>query len=348
MGRCGRCGLHRCPTMEDTLGSRMLVDPAAALAQFSAGLSRDAAPFALLQQAREAGLRGALVSISAIDGGAPKSLGAHMAVLEDGRFVGHVSGGCVEAAIAAEVVPILARGIDEVIRFGKGSCFLDIRFPCGGGVDLLIHTRPEPALIDEALARFARREAFGIAFVPATSHSRLTDAPPATGWQDGLFLRRYLPRTKLLAIGRGPDLEVMARVAGAAEFDLAFATPDAATAASLAPLGAPITRLTTPTQVIDLPIDPWTATVLLFHEHEWENAILARAAAMDGFYLGALGSVRTHQARCERLRAMGVPEQAIARIKGPIGLIDRAREPGMLALSVLAEITASRAALDRG
>jgi xanthine dehydrogenase accessory factor len=319
------------------------IDPTAAVA----GLSRDAAPFAVLRQARARGIRGALVSISAIDGGAPKPLGAHMVVLEDGRHVGHVSGGCVEAAIAAEVVPIIARQTDEVVRFGKGSCFIDIRFPCGGGVDLLVHTRPDETLLDAALARFARRAAFAIAFDPATSSSRLVEAVQETGWSDGVFLRRYLPRTLLLAIGRGPDLEVIARVAAAAELDLAFATPDEATAASLAALGGPITLLKTPGQAIDLPIDRWTATVLLFHEHEWENAILARAAAADGFYLGALGSVRTHRERCARLRGMGVPEDHIARIKGPIGLIDRAREPGMLALSVLAEIGAARAALDR-
>jgi xanthine dehydrogenase accessory factor len=271
-----------------------------------------------------------------------------MAVLEDGRFIGHVSGGSVEAAIAAEVVPVIARQADEIIRFGKGSCFIDIRFPCGGGVDLLIHTRPDEALLDDALARFARREAFGVVFDPATSSSRIVDAVPETGWTGGVLLRRYLPRTRLLAIGRGPDLEVIARVAQAAELDLAFATPDEETAAVLAALGAPIALLKTPGQGIELPIDRWTATVLLFHEHEWENAILARAAAMGGFYLGALGSVRTHRERCERLRAMGVPQAHIAKIKGPIGLIDRAREPGMLALSVLAEIGAARAALDRG
>jgi xanthine dehydrogenase accessory factor len=312
------------------------------------GLSRDAAPFAFLKQGQAQGLRGALVSISGIDGGAPKPLGAHMAVLEDGRWIGHVSGGCVEAAIAAEVVPVIAGRTDEIIRFGKGSCFIDIRFPCGGGVDLLVHTRPEGTLLDAALDRFARRQAFSIAFDPATSTSRIVEPTLATCWIDGMFQRRYLPRTKLIAVGRGPDLEVIARVAAAAELDLAFATPDEGTAASLAALGAPITQLRTPGQAIDLPIDRWTAIVLLFHEHEWENAILARAAAADGFYVGALGSVRTHRERCERLRGMGVPEEHIARIKGPIGMIDRAREPGMLALSVLAEITAARAALDRG
>jgi xanthine dehydrogenase accessory factor len=312
-----------------------------------ARLSRDAQPFAFLAAAKAQGISGALVSISAIDGGAPKALGTQMAVLADGRHIGHVSGGCVEPAIAAEVAPLIAAGKDEVIRFGKGSCFIDIRFPCGGGVDLLVHVAPTTGVLEEALARFARRDAFAIGFDPAASRAAITGSVGPTEWHDGVFVRRYLPRTRLVVAGRGPDVEVLARVAAAAEYDLAIATPDETTAHAVADLGVPVELLKTPAQPWDLPIDPWTATVLLFHEHEWENAILARAAAADGFYVGALGSVKTHRDRRDRLAAMGVPAEHIDRIRGPIGLVDRAREPGMLAVSILAEIAAARAALDR-
>ena len=326
----------------------LAADPAAALTPSAfAGMSRDAAPFAFLARAKALGIDAALVSISAIDGGAPKALGTHLAVLADGRHLGHVSGGCVEPAIAAEVAKIIAAGKDEIIRFGRGSRFIDIRFPCGGGVDLLVHVSPDEAMLADALARFERREAFSISFDPANSSARLGEDTGPTGWHDGAFVRRYLPRTKMLVIGRGPDLEVLARVAAAAEFDLSFVTPDESTALALVNLGAPAILLKTPGQSIDLPIDKWTATVLLFHEHEWENAILARAIAADGFYVGALGSVKTHRERRERLAAMGVPVDRIDRIHGPIGLIDRARDPGMLALSVLAEIASIRAQLDR-
>lgn len=311
------------------------------------GMSRDAAPFAFLAAARARGIEGALVAISAIDGGAPKALGTHMAVLSDGRYLGHVSGGCVEPAIAVEVAQVIARGRDEVMRFGKGSCFLDIRFPCGGGVDLLVHVSPRQEVLADALSRFERRESFSIRFDLHASSADLSEASGPTAWQDGVFVRRYLPRTKALLIGRGPDLEVLARVASAAEFDLSFATPDERTAMALAALCAPVIRLRSPGQAIDLPIDRWTATVLLFHEHEWESAILARAVSADGFYVGALGSVATHRLRRQRLAAMNIPADRIDRIRGPIGLIDRAREPGMLALSVLAEISAVRAQLDR-
>ena len=313
-----------------------------------AGLSRDAAPFAFLAEARARGVAGALVAISGIDGGAPKALGTHMAVLADGTHLGHISGGCVEPAIAAEVAPLIAAGRDQLIRFGKGSCFLDIRFPCGGGVDLLVHVAPDAELLNTARELFARREAFGIDFDPQHSTARISDgAPTATGWHEGLFRRRYLPRTRLLLVGRGPDLEAMARIGAAAEFELHLATPDENMARALAGLHVPVELLKTPAHPLELPIDRWTATVLLFHEHEWEHAILARAAAADGFYIGALGSVKTHVLRRERLAAMGLPVAQIDRIRGPIGLVDRAREPGVLAISVLAEIAAARAELDR-
>jgi xanthine dehydrogenase accessory factor len=311
-------------------------------------MSRDAAPFAFLAEARARGVAGALVAISGIDGGAPKALGTHMAVLADGSHLGHISGGCVEPAIAAEVAPLIAAGQDQIIRFGKDSCFLDIRFPCGGGVDLLVHVAPTAELLDEALERFARREAFGIDFDPQRSTARISDrAPAATNWDGDVFHRRYLPRTRLLLVGRGPDLEAMARIGAAAEFELRLATPDENTARAIADLNVPVELLKTPAHPFELPIDRWTATVLLFHEHEWEHAILARAAATDGFYIGALGSVKTHAMRRERLAEMGVAAAQIDRIRGPIGLVDRAREPGVLAISVLAEIAAARAELDR-
>ncbi len=96
-----------------------------------------------------------------------------------------------------------------------------------------------------------------------------------------------------------------------------------------------------------MPIDPWTATVLLFHDHDWEAPILARALNSKGFYVGALGSPKTHRMRCDRLAGMGVPQEQIARIHGPIGMIGRARDPGTLALSVLSEIAQKRMEMER-
>jgi xanthine dehydrogenase accessory factor len=333
--------------LEKTMLVRKPVDGDGLTSHDFAGMDREAVPFAFLARARALGIKGALVTITQIDGGAPKPVGTHMAILEDGRHVGNVSGGCVEPAIAAQFAPLIAEGRDQVFRFGSGSRFIDIRFPCGGGIDLTLHAPLTDDLLANAMGRVERREAFAIGFEAGSSTAGMVAAAQPTGWQDGVFVRRYLPRTRLVLVGRGPDFEVMARVCAAAEFELVLATPDQSSASTLADLPTSITLMKGPGRPLDLPIDSWTATVLLFHEHEWEDAILASVAGSDAFYVGALGSMKTHRQRRERLAAMGVPQAAIDRIRGPIGLVQRARDPGTLALSVLAEIAAARAQLDQ-
>ncbi len=77
---------------------------------------------------------------------------------------------------------------------------------------------------------------------------------------------------------------------------------------------------------------------LLFHEHEWETAILQQALDADCLYVGALGSARTHRRRCEALLDRGYTLADIDRIRGPIGLFGPTRDASSLAISVLAEL----------
>lgn len=313
------------------------------------GAPRDleAAPLSFLLDHGRAGTRGALVTICQVDGGAPRPVGAQMAVLSDGRFEGQISGGCVEPAIAAEVQAVIATGRDAILNFGKGSGMVDIQFPCGGGVAVLVHVSPDLDVLEAALALIEERRTFVLEQQSAPARTAIhADSDAPTGWEETVFRRRFRPRTRLLLVGRGHELETTARAALAAGYEIKGASPDAASLAALGAMGIPATALTVPNQPWDLPVDRFTATVLLFHDHDWESTILARAVAMDGFYVGALGSHRTHRLRCMRLEAMGVSHDQIARIRGPIGLIDHARDPGTLALSVLAEVAAERAQVD--
>lgn len=302
------------------------------------------APLAwLLAHARQ-GIPGALVTIVGIEGGAPRPVGTQMAVLADGRFEGQISGGCVEPAIAAEVMGVIASGKDAILRFGRGAKAIDIQFPCGGGVDVLVHTAPEPAILQQALALITDRRPFALVQHPNGGRTEIATGPDlATGWRDAAFLRRFAPRTRALLIGRGQELEATARTAHAAGLDLHVASPSPESLAMLAPLGVPMTALTSPEQSWTLPIDTWTATVLLFHDHDWELRVLQKALAADGFYIGALGSPKTHRQRREKLLAHGVAEAELDRIRGPVGLISPARDPGTLAISILAEIAQERA-----
>jgi xanthine dehydrogenase accessory factor len=87
--------------------------------------------------------------------------------------------------------------------------------------------------------------------------------------------------------------------------------------------------------------DVRTAIVSLTHQARMDDAGLSAGLRSDAFYLGALGSRRTHAQRCERLRAAGFQSDALERIHGPIGLPIGALTPGEIAIAVMAEITAT-------
>ena len=86
--------------------------------------------------------------------------------------------------------------------------------------------------------------------------------------------------------------------------------------------------------------DAWSAVLLLFHDHEWEQAILQWALDGPAFYIGAQGGRAAREARTAQLAASGSNPAQLERIRSPIGLIPSAREPAILAISALAEIMA--------
>jgi len=116
------------------------------------------------------------------------------------------------------------------------------------------------------------------------------------------------PRTAFASIERFPDVKVIAE------------WPDKA----LPPLG----------------IDRYTAFVALTHDPKIDDPALTHALARDCFYIGALGSRKTHARRVERLKAQGLSEAEIARIHAPIGLDIGAVSPAEIAVSIMGEITA--------
>lgn len=89
-------------------------------------------------------------------------------------------------------------------------------------------------------------------------------------------------------------------------------------------------------------MDPFTAVALFFHDHHREISILRAALASNAFWIGAQGSVRAQNNRLAALRNHGFGPADLKRVRGPVGLIPRARDPQTLAISVLAEIVSAR------
>ena len=150
------------------------------------------------------------------------------------------------------------------------------------------------------------------------------EAPPRAGWQEDEFLTAYRPRTRLLISGQSIEAETVARLGKASGYDVV------------------LTRAGAGKPVMTSQIDAYTAIVMLHHDLEQEIPVLEVALHSPGFYIGALGSTRTHRHRVERLAALGYGDAELRRIKAPIGVFGPARDSASLALSVLADIAASR------
>lgn len=255
---------------------------------------------------------GALCTVTAIDGSWSRRLGAQLAVLPDGSTRGSLADGCLEKALASEAE---AGGMARVLRYGQGSPYLDIRLPCGSGIEVLVDPAPKRAALAAATAELAARRPVELP---------IGDTP------QGPFVRHYLPKLRLAVLGSGPEVTALAGLARAQGIECVVAGPsDEASNGRAISLGQPP----------ELTVDPWTAIAVLFHDHEWERGILPWALGTPAFYIGAQGGRGARETRLAMLQEVGCGEQA-ERMRSPIGLFAHARTPSVLALSILAEIVA--------
>jgi len=290
-----------------------------------------------LDRSRE-GVGTILVTLTAIEGSSPRAIGAQMAVAEDGRYVGSFSGGCIEAAVVAEAIGRLADGRAKLVRFGAGSPYLDIRLPCGGGIDLLFNPNPDPDAIAELLSRHDRREAAVLRLADDGVFLAAMSEGDGAGWRDGGFRLCYAPTLRVVAIGQGEELTALARLAASFGADVSVLSPDERALADLTAEGFDTVRLTARTSLPPVRTDPWTAILSVFHDRDWEEELLPHALRLPSFYIGAIGSRRTQDIRLDTLRTAGVPEDLRLKLRTSVGLIPATRDPATLALSALSQI----------
>lgn len=279
-----------------------------------------------------------LVTLVGIEGGSSRAIGAQMAVAADGRRAGSFSGGCVEDSVATEALETLSEGWGRVVRYGLGSPYIDVRLPCGGGIDLLFTPRPDVTAIRTALDKLDQREAAGLALECDGISLLPTTAPRA--WDGESLHQSYQPPLRIYALGQGEDLTAFALLGAYFGAEIRALTPDQTTLDLLGNKGVCASLLTTRNALPIMQSDAWTAIVFLFHGRDWEETLLQQALALPSFYVGAIGSRRTHAARLAMLEECGVSPERIASVRGHIGLIPATRDPATLALSILGEIVA--------
>jgi xanthine dehydrogenase accessory factor len=159
--------------------------------------------------------------------------------------------------------------------------------------------------------------------------------------QGRVFLTVHVPPPRLVVTGAVHISQALAPVAGLLGYDVTIVDPRTAFAS---PERFPDVKLIPqwPDEALPpLGIDRYTAFAALTHDQKIDDPALLHALSRDCFYIGALGSKKTHARRLERLKAQGATEGALARIHAPIGLAIGAVSPGEIAIAIMAEITAS-------
>jgi xanthine dehydrogenase accessory factor len=153
------------------------------------------------------------------------------------------------------------------------------------------------------------------------------------------FLQVQIPPRRLIAIGAVHIAQSLVPMAAIAGFAVTVIDPRGAFATELRFPGVSLSTDWPDDALTALDPDRRTAIVTLTHDPKLDDPALSVALRSDAFYIGALGSKRTHARRVERLREAGFIDKDIARIHAPIGLAIGAVSPAEISLSILGEIT---------
>jgi xanthine dehydrogenase accessory factor len=153
------------------------------------------------------------------------------------------------------------------------------------------------------------------------------------------FLEVHLPPTRIVVTGAVHISQALAPMARMLGYDVTIVDPRTAFATPERFPDVPLLAEWPDTALPKIGLDHWTAFVALTHDPKIDDPALEAALASNCFYVGALGSRKTHGRRVESLKKRGISEEAIARIHAPIGLSIGASSPQEIALSILAEIT---------
>ena len=278
--------------------------------------------------------------------------------------MGSVSGGCVEGAVIHEALAAMASGVPRTLDFGvSDEDAWAVGLACGGKVSIYVDPVEEAeAMVLQGLLddRRQRRGAVLVTRLGTREHLVLhpleeAAADPTLGEaarealrQDrsevletpagDVFLQVFNPRLRMIVVGAVHIAQVLAPMAAQVGFDVTVVDPRSAFASDAR---FPNVRLARgwPDEVLPgFGIDHRTAIVTLSHDPKLDDPALEAALRSSAFYVGALGSRRTHGKRTTRLADRGFSDDEIRRIHAPVGLDIGAVSPAEIAVSVLAQV----------
>lgn len=304
----------------------------------------------------------ALATVIRTWGSAPRPTGSQLAISSAAELMGSVSGGCVEGAVAAEALEALEDGDCRVLSFGvSDEEAFAVGLACGGEIRVIVEPvgvgrGPDRAMLAELAAARAARRAAVYAVNPETWARRLimpgaedplaaaaaaarradkSGFAPDSDW----FLGVHNPPLKMAVIGAVHIAQPLMKMARLTGYDPVLIDPREAFGSAARFPEETISHEWPDEALARFGLDERTAVVTLTHDPKLDDPAIRAALRSPVFYLGCLGSPRTHAKRVARLEEAGFSAAEIGRIHAPVGLDIGAKSPAEIAVSIMAEIT---------
>ena len=305
-------------------------------------------------QWHEKGIGAVIATVVETWGSAPRRVGSQLIVSGDGKMEGSVSGGCVEGAVVLEALESLKDNETKVQEYGvsDGDAFA-VGLACGGKIRVLVEPvgkQMPQKLLQELVDVISKDQSVIYEINIKTLQRRLVYneyedrvRKDRSGFADDqiTFLNVFSPKIKMDIVGAVHIAQALVPIAKIAGFSPRIIDPRESFANHERFGGIEISNDFPDLALTKTKPNYRTAVVLLSHDPKLDDPALHIALQSEAFYIGALGSKKTHHKRKERLRNSGFKEKQIERIYGPIGLNIGASSPEEIAISILSEVIAT-------
>ncbi len=283
----------------------------------------------------------AIATVIATWGSAPRRIGSHLAVRDDGLFEGSVSGGCVEGDVVTEAQALLAAGSGaRRLDYGVADeTAWSVGLACGGKISVLVQRLSEDGFSSALVNRLAGAAASGESITLATDIA--TGVSREGAGADNDFSRTYPPPRRVAIIGAVHIAQALVPLAIAIGITPTVIDPRGLFAAADRFAGLDLDNRWPDEALAEWKPNAASAVVALTHDPKLDDVALAAALRSPAFYIAALGSRKNHAARRDRLATLGFDPATLDRIHGPAGLAIGAADPPEIALSIAAEMTAA-------
>jgi len=313
----------------------------------------------------ENGREVALATVIATWGSSPRPVGSQMVIDEDGRFEGSVSGGCIEGAVIEEALEVIRKGLPRRVFFGvTQEAAWEVGLACGGEIEIFVEKVTWHSTLNELVDFISAKHPACLitelstgdkAIVPFDETETVRDLPEelmqyvktlkyserncmAAAGDREYFLHCFQPDPQLIIVGAVHIAKALAQFGRITGYEVILVDPREAFADAMRFPDISV-HVEWPDEAMEhIGIHSRTAVVTLAHDPKLDDPALVTALRSDAFYIGALGSRKTHSDRLKRLKQEGFSEDQLKRIHGPVGLGIGAVMPEEIAIAIMAQI----------